>query len=124
MKVVAWTNEGKCKSEPASKKTAVGDISKAPRQKPWKTKTALLKWLQNNENPQDQKTTEKTVINGERDKEASLNSSSGSIESNGYEKSRKSENGSDRKLSSGSTVGKRSEKSSASMRGKASVKKI
>lgn len=47
--VVAWTNEGRCRSESSSKKTANADISKRPRHKAWKTKAVLLAWLAKNE---------------------------------------------------------------------------
>jgi len=48
--VVAWTNEGMCKSETASKKTSGNDLSRSPRRRPWKTKVALLQWLKSHEN--------------------------------------------------------------------------
>ncbi len=43
LKVVAWTNEGRCMSEPATKKTPLSN--KGWKQKPWKTKEELLDWL-------------------------------------------------------------------------------
>eukprot|EP00794_Sanderia_malayensis_P011951 gene11951-13188_t len=45
--VVAWTNEGKCESEPATKRTPL--VSKGWKSRPWKTKEDLLAWLSKHE---------------------------------------------------------------------------